>query len=150
MAVRMDLTAEQHHRRRMLSRAWAIVVIAWAFGRTLVVWAAVGDYGINPWWYLLIDLSCASVDAFTTPKTVLALVDAKHADAALWGSASFVAFVMPDVYIFLATDKLPESIIIIVCVVIVATLTLTIVGVRRKVRALAALRATESVATAPK
>ena len=134
----------------MLSRAWAIVVITWAFGRTLVVWAAVGDYGINPWWYLSIDLVCASVDAYTTPKTVLALVDAKHGDAALWGSASFVAFVLPDAYIFVATDKLPKSIIVIVCVVIVATLSFTIIGVRRKVRALAALRAAESVATVAK
>ena len=52
MAVGAGLTAAQHQRRRNLSRAWAIVVIAWAFGRTLVVWAAVGDYGINPWMYL--------------------------------------------------------------------------------------------------
>ena len=141
MDAQAGLTAEQHQRRRNLSRAWAVIVIAWAFGRTLLVWAAVGDYGINPWWYLTIDLMCASVDAYTTPKTVLALIDAKHGDAALWGSASLVAFLVPDVYIFLATDELPKSIIVIVCVVIVATLTFTIIGVRRKVLAGRAERA---------
>lgn len=148
MAVGAGLTAEQTQRRRMLSRAWALLVIGWAFGRTLVVWAAVGDYGINPWWYLTIDLLCATLDAFTTPKTVLALIDAKHKNAALWGIASLVAFVVPDIYIFLATDKLPKSIIVIVCAVIVATLTFTIIGVRRKVVAGRAAREIES-ATRP-
>jgi hypothetical protein len=150
MEVRAELTAAQHHRRRMLSRAWAFVVIGWAFGRTLVVWAAVGDYGINPWWYLAIDLSCASVDALTTPKTVLALIDGKHADAAIWGTASLVAFVVPDVYIFIATDKLPRSIIVVVVVVILATLTVTVIGVRRKVLAGRAARAAESACGRPK
>ena len=141
MAVRAELTAAQHQRRRLLSRAWAIVVIAWAFGRTLLVWAAVGDYGINPWIYLVIDLACASVDAITTPRTVLALIDGRHSEAMGWGSASLVAFIIPDIYIFIGTDRLPKSIVTIVCIVIVATLTFTIIGVRRKVLAGRAARA---------
>ena len=134
MAQAGELSAEQHLRRRHLSRAWAVVVIVWAFGRALLVWAAVGDYGINPWWYLAIDLVCASIDAVTTPKTVLALIDNQYRRAAIWGSASVTAFVIPDLYIFVATDKLPRSIIVAVLVVIAVTLTFSIISVVRKVR----------------
>jgi hypothetical protein len=139
MDARVELTAEQHRRRRLLSRAWAMIVLGWAFGRTLVVWAAVGDYGINPLWYLLIDLTCASIDAVTTPRTVLALVDSRYPTAALWGTASLAAFVVPDAYIFIATDHLPKSIVVGVLAVITVTLTFTIVGVVRKVRAVSSL-----------
>ncbi len=141
----VELTAEQHRRRRYLSRAWALVVVAWAFGRTLLVWAAVGDYGINPWWYLTIDLTCASIDAFTTPRTVLALVDSRYTKAAMWGAASLAAFVIPDVYIFIATDHLPNSIVFAVLAVIAVTLTFTIVGIVRKVRKVSALPTTQEI-----
>ena len=147
MDARVELTAEQHRRRRLFSRAWALVVLAWAFGRTLVVWAAVGDYGINPWWYLVIDLTSASIDAFTTPRTVLALVDARYGDAALWGLASLTAFVVPDAYIFMATEHLPRSIVFGVLAVIAITLTFTVVGIVRKVRAVAALPQTREVSS---
>lgn len=145
-----ELTPEQHRRRRKLSRAWAFLVIGWAFGRTLVVWAAVGDYGLNPFWYLTIDLVCASVDAFTTPKTALALVDTRYSDAALWGTASIVAFLLPDLYIFLATDELPNSIIAIIVGVVVATLGFTVFGMVKKVHAGRVARAAECRATAAK
>lgn len=145
-----ELTPAQHRRRRNLSRAWAFIVIGWAFGRTLVVWAAVGDYGLNPWWYLTIDLLCASVDAFTTPRTALALVDTRYQDAVLWGSASLVAFLLPDIYIFFVTDELPNSIIAIIVGVVVFTLGFTVFGMVKKVRAGRAARAEESRVAAAK
>ena len=43
-------------RRRRLSNTWALFVIGWSIIRTLIVWAAVGDYGLNPWLYLVLDL----------------------------------------------------------------------------------------------
>ena len=46
-------------RRKLLSRTWAGVVVGWSLIRTLIVWAAVGDYGLNPWIYLAIDLASA-------------------------------------------------------------------------------------------
>lgn len=123
-----------------------MLVIGWAFGRTLVVWAAVGDYGLNPLWYLLIDLSCACVDAVTTPRTALALIDMRYREAGAWGAASIVAFLLPDLYIFLVTDHLPNSIIAIIVGVVVFTLAFTVFGMVKKVRSGRAARAAESSA----
>lgn len=128
-------------RRRMLSRTWAVVVVAWSLIRTLIVWAAVGDYGLNPWIYLGIDLFSACVDAITTPRTVLNFIDNKYKAALKWAAISLGVFILPDLYIFLGTRELPTNVIIIVCLIIAVTLLAGVVSVVHKVRAGRAARA---------
>lgn len=120
-------------RRRRLSNTWAGVVVSWSFIRTLLVWAAVGDYGLNPWIYLSIDLACAMVDAVTTPRMVLNFIDEHYRLAASWGLLALVAFIIPDLYIFLGTRKLPTKLIVLICAVIGTTLIVGIIGITRKV-----------------
>ena len=121
-------------RRRALSLTWAGLAIGWAFVRALVAWAALGRYGLNPWVYLSIDLASACVDAYTTPKMVIAFVDRQYKRAAAWGVASLVAFVVPDLYLFLDTGKLPRKVIYIMIAIIGVMFSLAVVGVVRKVR----------------
>jgi hypothetical protein len=121
-------------RRKVLARSWAGIVIAWALVRTLIVWAAVGDYGLNPWIYLSIDLASACVDAVTTPRMVLAFIDDHYRAATKWAVISLVAFIIPDLYIFIGTRELPRRIVIVVCVIISITLTVGVVSVVRKIR----------------
>src|SRR3954463_10411670 len=84
VAVGVQHSAATLRRRKVLSRTWAIVVVTWSLLRTLIVWAALGEYGINPWIYLSIDLACAVVDAYTTPRMVLAFIDNQYKTAAKW------------------------------------------------------------------
>lgn len=138
VAMRLPL---HHHdpavlaRRRKWSQMWALLVIVWSLLRTLIVWAAVGDYGLNPWIYLGIDLVSASVDAVTTPRMVLSFVDAHYRKAAEWATISLVAFLVPDVYIFAGTRQLPTSMILVIVAVITVTFVGGVVTVVRKVRA---------------
>ena len=122
-------------KRKVIVRTWAGIVIGWAVIRTLIVWAAVGDYGLNPWIYLGIDLVSACIDAITTPRMVLSFIDDQYKNAAKWALISLVAFIIPDLYIFLGTRELPRRIIIIVLVIISITLSAGIISVVRKVRA---------------
>jgi hypothetical protein len=132
--------ALQHHdpatlaRRRLLSRTWAGVVVAWSVIRTLIVWAAVGDYGLNPWIYLAIDLASACIDAITTPRMVLSFIDDHHRRAIKWAVVSLVAFVVPDAYIFWGTRTLPAKLIVVIVGIIGATLSVGVIGVVRKIR----------------
>jgi hypothetical protein len=128
-------------RRRMLSRTWAIVVVGWSFVRTLIVWAAVGDYGLNPWIYLAIDLVSASIDAFTTPRMVLSFIDNQYRAALKWAAISLAVFIVPDLYIFYGTRELPRNVIVIVCLIIAVTLVAGVVSVVHKVRTGRAARA---------
>lgn len=118
----------------MLSRTWAGVVVAWSLIRTLIVWAAVGDYGLNPWIYLAIDLSSACVDAITTPRMVLSFIDDHFRKATKWAFISLGAFIVPDLYIFLGTRTLPKRIIVLIVAIIVVTLTVGVFGIVRKIR----------------
>jgi hypothetical protein len=146
--------ALRHHdpetlqRRRRLSRTWAIIVVAWSLIRTVIVWAAVGDYGLNPWIYLGLDLASAIVDALSTPRMVLNFIDDHMRKATEWALISLVVFIIPDLYIFLGTRTLPKRIIVVICVIIGATLTIGVVGVARKVKKGRALKAAALAAAA--
>ena len=124
---------ETLRRRQRLSYTWAALVLAWAFIRTALVWAAVGDYGLNPWIYLAIDLVSATVSAISTPRMVLSFIDEHYVQAVGWAVIALVAFIIPDVYIFLGTRELPTGLIVIICVVIGVTLLASVIGVLRKI-----------------
>ena len=126
--------AETLQRRKRLSRTWAGIVVVWALIRTLIVWAAVGDYGLNPWIYLALDLGAAIVDAFTTPRMVLSFIDDHYKQAVKWAVISLVAFIIPDIYIFSGTRTLPTRIIVALCLIIGLTLLVGVVSVVRKIR----------------
>ena len=126
---------ETRRKRKSVSRAWAIAVMTWAFLRTLIVWAALGDYGLNPWIYLAIDLCCAAVDAVTTPRMVLEFIDGHYRSATKWAVISLLAFLAPDAYIFLGTRTLPVKLVIIVGCVVALTLSAAVISVLRKIRA---------------
>jgi hypothetical protein len=127
-------SAETLRKRQLLSRLWAGAVIVWSVVRTLIVWAALGDYGLNPWIYLCIDLASAAIDAFTTPRMVLRFIDDHYKSAINWGLFSLVAFIVPDIYIFVGTRTLPKKVIAVLVVVISAMLTIGVLSVVRKVR----------------
>jgi hypothetical protein len=135
-------------RRKRLSRTWAGVVVSWSLIRTLIVWAAVGDYGLNPWIYLTIDLACATVDAITTPRMVLSFIDDHYRKAVEWALISLAAFIIPDLYIFLGTRTLPKRIIFAVLAIIAITLTVGVVGVMKKIKSGRAARAAVLLASA--
>lgn len=132
--------ALEHHdpetlqRRKRLSYTWAGVVVAWSLVRATIVWAAVGEYGLNPWIYLALDLGGAIVDAFTTPRMVLSFIDDHYKRAFNWAVISLCAFIIPDIYIFFGTRRLPTRIIVALCFIIGLTLTIGVIGVVRKIR----------------
>lgn len=127
-------SAEKLRKRRRLTRVWAAAVIAWSVVRTIIIWAALGSYGFNPWVYLSIDLVCSTIDAITTPRMVLRFIDDHHKLAIRWGTVSLIAYVIPDVYIFVGTRTLPAQVAVILGTVIAAMLSLAVFSVVRKVR----------------
>ncbi len=127
-------SAETLHKRRVLTRLWASVVIVWSVLRTIIIWAALGDYGFNPWIYLCIDLVCATIDAITTPRMVLYFIDDRYKLAIKWFVVSLVAFVIPDIYIFVGTRSLPGQVIVVLCSVIFLMSALAALSIIRKIR----------------
>ena len=135
MTAQVEHSAATLRRRKVLSRTWGVIVVTWSLVRALVVWAALSEYGINPIVYLLIDLASAFVDAFTTPRMVLAFIDSQYRSAAKWLLISAGAFIVPDLYLFIGTRYLPKRVIVVILAIITVTLTVAIVSVVRKVAA---------------
>lgn len=121
-------------RRRLLSLTWAGLAIGWSLIRAVIAWAVLGDYGLNPWVYLIIDLCSAGIDAVTTPRMVISFVDRQYKRALIWATCSLVAFIVPDLYLFYGTGHLPHKIIYVMIGILTLTFTLAIVSVLRKVR----------------
>jgi hypothetical protein len=65
---------------------------------------------------------------------VLRFVDERYRSAIKWGAISLVAYVIPDIYIFVGTRTLPKKVIVILCIVITAMLALAVMTIVRKVR----------------
>lgn len=126
--------AETLQRRKRLSRTWAGIVVVWSIIRTVIVWAAVGDYGLNPWIYLALDLGAAVVDAFSTPRMVLSFIDDHFKQAVKWAIISLGVFIVPDIYIFFGTRELPKTVIVVLCLIIGATLAIGVFSVVRKIK----------------
>jgi len=72
---------------------------------------------------------------------VLSFIDDHMRQAIKWALISLVVFIIPDLYIFLGTRTLPTRIIVVICAIIGLTLTVGVVGVRRKIKKGRALRA---------
>lgn len=144
----IEHSAETLRKRQLLTRVWAAVVIAWSVIRTVIIWAALGNYGFNPWIYLCIDLVCSTIDAVTTPRMVMRFIDDHYRSAMKWGVVSLMAYIIPDVYIFEGTRTLPTKVIVILCLVIATMFSLATITVVRKVRVgrAARVRAEEAAA----
>ena len=130
----IEHSAETLRKRMLLTRAWAVIVIVWSVVRTIIIWAALGKYGFNPWIYLCIDLVCSAIDAYTTPKMVLRFIDDRYRSAVKWGVPTLVGYIVPDIYIFEGTRTLPLKVVVVLCTVIVTMLALAVTAVVRKVR----------------
>jgi hypothetical protein len=127
-------STETLRKRQMWTRLWGVAVIAWSVIRTIIIWAALGSYGFNPWIYLCVDLVCSAENAVTTPRMVLYFIDDRYRLAVWWGIATLIGYIVPDIYIFVGTRTLPTKVVVILCVVIVAMLNLAVVTVVRKIR----------------
>jgi len=65
---------------------------------------------------------------------VLYFIDERYKLAIKWGIISLVAFVIPDIYIFVGTRTLPTRIIVILCAIIGSMLALAVISIVRKIR----------------
>lgn len=120
-------------RRKALSHTWLVATVTWSFVRTLILWATMGDYGLDPRAYMVIDLTSAVINGFTTPHMVIAFIDDRYKRATRWASISLAAFIVPDLFVFLGTRALPSRIVVVFVGIVTLTLGLAVWGVVRKV-----------------
>jgi hypothetical protein len=122
-------------RRRTLARVWAVATICWSFVRTLVAWALLGDYGLDPFTYLCVDLSSSFVLGRSTPIMVVSFVDGERRRAIRWAAVTVVAYSVPDAFLFLSTHRIPRLTLAVLLTVMTVSVTTTVVTIVHRIRA---------------
>ncbi len=90
-------------------RAWVVGNLAFSAGRALIAWPTLGEYGVNPIAFLILDLVTAPPYGLAQAMTVKILrdKDRNRSDAVGWGVLVVALFIAPYIYIFAASGNMP-------------------------------------------
>jgi hypothetical protein len=118
----------------VLARAWAVATVLWSCVRTLLAWVLLGDYGLDPWVYLCVDLGSSLVLGRSTPIMVVSFIDRERQRALRWSLVTGVAYVVPDVFLFTSTRRIPPVTLAVMITLMATSVTVTVVTLVRRVR----------------
>jgi len=130
----MSSSSARSAKRRLLERLWVIVVIAYGAGRAIVVWKALGQYGVNPWIYLALDVTSSWPYAVATARLVTSVIDREFSRAKSWGLLAAVTFLIPDLYILAVARDVPTQVYAIIIAIISLLALLAIISLIIKIR----------------
>ncbi|MEM8705162.1 MAG: hypothetical protein AAGE98_01810 [Actinomycetota bacterium] len=125
-----------------LGIAWIVGVVAYAILRALIVWPTLGDYGVDPWIFLIIDVGTAWPYAYGQLQVIREARRGEWRSVQIWALITLASFIAPYAYIVGAGSGEMPLLAWIVIGVLVAFLGLaSVVRIVRQVR--------QPVATAP-
>jgi hypothetical protein len=119
-------------RKKLFSYAWLVAVMLWCAIRIGVVSVWLSQYGVNTSVFAVIEIVSSVIYGVASARTVLALVGKRRRNALLWGLASVVAYLVPDVYVFSAGQSLPLLSYVVIITLIVVLGSVGILDVRRR------------------
>lgn len=82
-----------------VGRAWILGVFGYSVLRALIVWPTLGDYGINPWAFLVIDVGTAWPYAYGQVRVVNEARMRNWGGTQLWALIAMLSFIAPYAYI---------------------------------------------------
>jgi len=129
------LSAARHRKRRRLELLWIVLTVLYGIGRAVVVGLTLSRYGVNPWVYGAIDAATSVPLGLGTARATTAAIDRRWHLARQWTLVAAVAFIAPDVSIFvMGGGRLPPLVFVIVCGVVLVTGSFAVHEARVKVR----------------
>lgn len=98
----------------LLGQAWTLTVVVFCVARAVAVWPVLQDHGVNPWWFLLLDVGTAPTYGLGQAMGVKIMRDERRPmrDAAPWIAMLFVSFVAPYGYLLASAGKLPGYVVL--------------------------------------
>ena len=120
-------------RRTLLTRLWVLGSVAYGGVRALLVWRYLSGYGVNPWWFAVVELSSSLAYGWTSARLVIALIDRSWSRLWWLGPATLVAYAAPDVYVFATVGEMPDGLLGTVITIVVVSSVLAVVTVAREV-----------------
>lgn len=94
-------------------KVWTLTVVGLCAARAVVAWPMLVQYGIDPWWFLVLDVGTAPAYGLGQAMGVKVLRnDARPiSDALPWVAMVLVSFLAPYLYVLSAAGHLPGYVI---------------------------------------
>lgn len=119
-------------RRKLFSYVWLVAVMLWCGIRIGAVSVWLSQYGVNTSIFAIVEIVSSVIYGVASARTVLSLVDKRRRNALLWGIASAVSYLAPDVYVFSAGQSLPLMSYVVIITLIVVLGSVGLVDARRR------------------
>ena len=96
-----------------LGQMWTLGVVVLCAARAVVVWPMLAEHGINPWWFLLLDVGTAPMYGLGQAMGVKILRDDSRPirQAMPWIAMVAFAFLAPYLYVLRSAGSLPSYVV---------------------------------------
>jgi hypothetical protein len=96
-----------------LGQMWTLTVVVLCVARAVVVWPMLDEHGINPWWFLLLDVGTAPAYGLGQAMGVKILRDdTRPVKAAMpWIGMVLFSFLAPYAYVLRSAGSLPAYVV---------------------------------------
>ena len=115
-------------------RIWVVLVVLYGVGKSIVVWQALGKYGVNAVLYFLFDIGAAIPYGIATARVVIYGLARDWPRVRMWGAIAVVTHFIPDVYIFAVLRQPPPLLVDGLIFVIVLFTIVALVGIIRQIQ----------------
>jgi len=97
-----------------LGKAWTFTVVVFCVARAVAVWPMLTTHGVNPWWFLALDVGTAPTYGIGQAMGVKILRNERRPmrDAFPWIGMVLVSFLAPYLYLLLSAGKLPGYVVV--------------------------------------
>lgn len=102
------------HELGLFGQAWTLTVVVFCVLRAVAVWPMLLDHGVNPWWFLVLDVGTAPTYGLGQAMGVKMIRDERRPmrDAVPWIVMLLVSFVAPYAYLLASAGKLPNYVVL--------------------------------------
>lgn len=96
-----------------LGKAWTGTVVLFCLLRAVAIWPALNRYGVNPWWFLALDVGTAPTYGIGQAMAVKILRNERRPprESIAWIALVIVSFLAPYLYVLASAGHLPLYVI---------------------------------------
>lgn len=121
-------------RRVLIERTWILVSVLYGVFRAYLVWEFLGDYRVNAFVFLIIELVASALYGLWSGRMVGAIIDGDRALVWRMAPRAALSFFAPDAYVLASAGRLPGPVLEVVLSVVAVSTVLTGIGLWVKVR----------------
>jgi len=113
---------------------WYFLVLGWALARTFIVNDFFGGHGVNPWIYLVIDLTASVPYARYTHSFVISYLEKDWKKLRIAAVISVLTFYAPDIYILVTARQVPANIYFGFFLILFIFTAVSVAGIIKKIK----------------